>query len=153
MVAILMLMREQPAWAWMALAALLLAGELASGSGYLLWPSASAGLVGLLKLAGLPVNAAVQIGLFVVLTIGSTYAARRFLPHRGHSLPAADDLNDQKRLLIGREGEALSDDGGRVFVDGKEWAAELEDGGSPEPGQRVRVTAVLGGARLQVTPV
>ena len=40
---------------------------------------------------------------------------------------------------------------GRVFVDGKEWAAQLEGGASLASGDKVIVVAV-GGARLTVRP-
>ncbi len=43
-----------PLWSWMIVAGVLLAAEVATGSGWLLWPAASAALVGLLTLAGLP---------------------------------------------------------------------------------------------------
>ncbi len=149
MLAIWLLMREQPGWGWLAVAALFLAAELSTGSGYLLWPSASAGIVGLLKLVGVPLTIEMQVALFAVLTFAGIYGARRVWPGRGQAEPP-QNLNDQKMRLIGREGEAVATGDGRVFVDGKEWAAELADGGQPMPGQKVRVTAVLGGARLQV---
>jgi membrane protein implicated in regulation of membrane protease activity len=38
---------------------------------------------------------------------------------------------------------------GRVFIDGKEWAAELTDGERLKPGAEVEVVAVEG-ARLKV---
>ncbi|CAN5326824.1 NfeD family protein [soil metagenome] len=149
MLAVWVLMREQPGWGWLAVAALFLAAELATGSGYLLWPSAAAGITGVLKLVGAPLTIEMQVALFAVLTFAGIYGARRLWPARGHAEPA-HNLNDQKQRLIGREGEAVATGDGRVFVDGKEWAAELEGGGQPAPGARVRVTAVLGGARLQV---
>jgi membrane protein implicated in regulation of membrane protease activity len=40
---------------------------------------------------------------------------------------------------------------GRVFVDGKEWAAQLEGGASLASGAKVTVVGV-GGARLTVRP-
>ena len=36
---------SHPAWAWAASAAVLLAVELVTGSGWLLWPAASAGVL------------------------------------------------------------------------------------------------------------
>jgi hypothetical protein len=152
MAAIVLLVEQQPGWAWLALAAILLATELATGSGYLLWPSASAGLVGVLSLVGAPLNLAMQIVLFAVLTIAATYAARRWLPRRVSSETEVD-INDTRRRLIGCEGEGVAGGHGRVFVDGKEWGAEFEDGGEPQPGQKVRVVAMLGGSRLKVTPI
>jgi membrane protein implicated in regulation of membrane protease activity len=133
-----------PFWVWLAIAAIFLAVEVATGTGWLLWPAASAMLVGLLTLAvapGLPI----ELGLFAVLSIASTYFARRFLR------PVLDagnpDLNDPSLRLVGRDGEALAgfENGkGRVFVDGKEWAAVIQDGEPPAAGQKVLVVAVDG---------
>jgi membrane protein implicated in regulation of membrane protease activity len=133
-----------PFWVWLAVAAIFLAVEVATGTGWLLWPAASAGLVGLLTLAvapGLPI----ELGLFAVLTIATTYFARRFLQ------PVLDarnaDLNDPALRLVGRDGHVLDgfeNGAGRVFVDGKEWAAVVRDGEPPAAGQKVLVVAVDG---------
>lgn len=133
-----------PFWVWLAVGAVFLAVEVATGTGWLLWPAASALLVGLLTLAvqpGLPV----ELGLFAVLTIATTYLARRFLR------PVLDagnpDLNDPSLRLVGRDGEALdgfANGKGRVFVDGKEWAAVAPEGVAPAAGQKVQVVAVDG---------
>ena len=141
---------QQPGWAWLGVAAVLLAAELVTGSGYLLWPSASAGVTAGLAFLGAPGALFGQILVFAVLTVASTYAARRWWPPR----PAAArlELNDASGRLVGREGEATAG-GGRVFVDGAEWLAESEGGEVLAPGARVRVLAVLDGARLRVRPV
>jgi membrane protein implicated in regulation of membrane protease activity len=133
-----------PFWVWLAVAALFLAVEVATGTGWLLWPAAAAMLVGLLTLVvapGLPI----ELGLFAVLTIAATYLARRFLR------PVLDagnaDLNDPSLRLVGRDGEALdgfANGKGRVFVDGKEWAAVAPEGAALAAGQKVLVVAVEG---------
>ncbi len=132
-----------PFWVWLAVAAIFLAVEVGTGTGWLLWPAASAALVGILALV-LPLNLPLEVGLFAVLTIATTYLARRFL--RPALEGASPDLNDPLIRLIGREGQVSSpfDKGlGRVFVDGKEWQAEL-DGVEPGPDQRIEVVAVDG---------
>ncbi|WP_343699313.1 NfeD family protein [Caulobacter sp.] len=133
----------QPFWLWLGLAALFLAIEVASGTGWLLWPAASAFVVGLLAQAVHPGFVA-ELGLFAVLTIASTYLARRFLR------PVLDakepDLNDPLLRLVGQRGQVLSpfEQGrGRVFVDGKEWAAQTEEA-IPAISQEVVVTGVDG---------
>jgi membrane protein implicated in regulation of membrane protease activity len=137
------------AWAWAAVGAALLAVEVAAGSGWLLWPAASAGVVAVvLGFAPLPLPAAVL--LFAALTIVSTVTARRYFPRRLAS--RARDINDNIARLMGREARVVSPfqhGAGRVFVDGKEWAAELEAGEGPEVGARVTVVGVAG-ARLKV---
>lgn len=140
---------QQPGWAWLGVAAVLLGAELLTGSGYLLWPSASAAVTALFAFLGWPAGLIGQLVLFAVLTVASTYAARRWWPPAQRA--AGPDLNDSAGRLVGREGEAVGD-GGRVFVDGKEWAAEAE-GALPAPGARVRVVAVVDGSRLRVRPV
>jgi membrane protein implicated in regulation of membrane protease activity len=132
-----------PFWVWLAVAAIFLAIEVGTGSGWLLWPAASAALVGILALA-VPMNLPVEIALFAVLTIATTYLARRFL--RPALEGKAPDLNDPLMRLIGRDGQVLStfENGlGRVFVDGKEWQARL-DGAAPLSDQRIQVVGVDG---------
>jgi membrane protein implicated in regulation of membrane protease activity len=132
-----------PFWVWFAVAAIFLAIEVGTGTGWLLWPAASAVLVGALALV-LPTNLPAEIALFAVLTIATTYLARRFL--RPALEGKAPDLNDPLLRLIGRDGQVLTafDNGlGRVFVDGKEWQARL-DGDAPQSGQRIQVTGVDG---------
>lgn len=140
-----------PFWAWIAAAALLLAVEVATGSGYLLWPAAAAGVVAVVGLFA-PLGLPAEVALFAVLTIVSTFLARRYLPRRaGQSGP---DVNDRAGRLIGRFGETVGpfvDGRGRAFVDGAEWIAEIDPAGAPlTPGARVEVIEVLGGGRLKV---
>ena len=140
---------NHPFWAWIALAAALLAVEVLSGSGWLLWPAASAGATALLAgFAG--VRTAEAFAVFAGLTIVSTFVGRRYLARglggQGH------DINDNIARLVGHEGRAVAafhDRRGRVFIDGKEWAAELADGDAPEADARVVVVGVQG-ARLKV---
>jgi hypothetical protein len=141
-----------PFWTWLAVGAALLALETATGSGYLLWPAVSAGVVALLTLAvrlGLPVEALI----FAVLTIGLTVLARLYWPP--HPRVVHSQLNDRGARLLGRIGETVGSFAGgqgRVFVDGAEWTAELdaEDPSGPPPGARVKVIEVVDGGRLRV---
>ena len=137
-------------WIWGGLAAALLALEAMTGSGWLLWPAASAAVVAILvKAMGLGLEPAVLT--FTALTIVSTLLARRFLPrslfrHAGH------DINDTTARLVGHHGQAVGAfkaRRGRVFIDGKEWAAELDEGDAVDAGAEVEVTGVAG-ARLRV---
>ncbi|HUZ12746.1 MAG TPA: NfeD family protein [Caulobacteraceae bacterium] len=137
-----------PFWSWISLGAILLTGELLTGSGWLLWPAAAAALVALLSL--LAIGWPVQVIAFVVLGIAATYLGRRFMraPATGEA-----DINDPAPRLIGQRGEtvvAFTDGQGRVFVDGKEWAAELAGGGELAARRPVEVVEIVGGARLKV---
>jgi len=142
-----------PFWTWLAAGALLLALETATGSGYLLWPAASAGVVALFTLAvhlGLPLEAVI----FALLTVATTILARVYWPPRPRQ--PGHDLNDRGAGLVGRWGETVgifAAGQGRVFVDGCEWSAELDnDEVGPPPGARVEVVEVIGGGRLKVRP-
>ena len=135
-------------WLWVAIAAAVLAVEIAFGSGWLLWPAACAAVIAFVSL--FTHNAALEIGLFAVLTIATTLAARRFWPRNRQ---ASSDINDNVARLIGRQGRvtaAFSHGAGRVLVDGKEWAAESIDGSALELEAIVEVVGLSGGSRLQV---
>ena len=140
-----------PFWSWIAVGAVLLVIEIATGTGYLLWPAASAGVVAIVAALVHP-ELSIDILVFALLTIASTVVGRRYMPtpfrHKG------PDINDRAGRLIGKVGEIVRpfDAGlGRVFVDGSEWAAEVAEGdATPKVGARVEVVEVLGAARLKV---
>lgn len=139
-----------PFWVWLGIGAVFLVIELSTGSGWLLWPAGSAAIVAIATLF-MPLHAAGQAALFAVLTVVTTLVGRRFMPQGA----LGPDINDQLGRLVGHHGEAcgpFSDGEGRVFVDGKEWAAQLEGGGGLPSGAKVEVAAVVGGARLRVRP-
>jgi membrane protein implicated in regulation of membrane protease activity len=87
----------------------------------------------------------------------STRASRRSddediapLPASKHEMGTVDRTS---RLVgrIGRTTSEFSNGVGRVWIEGAEWAAELETGEDGVPPEApVRVTRVLGGVRLQV---
>jgi membrane protein implicated in regulation of membrane protease activity len=138
-----------PFWVWLAIGAVFLAVELATGSGWLLWPAGSAAIVAFVSLV-VHLGGGGELALFALATIITTYLGRRFMPSAHLGGP---DINDSHGRLIGRQAEAAAafEAGlGRVFVDGKEWSAELEGAGSIPAGAKVEVIAVLGGARLRV---
>src|SRR5258708_6749833 len=107
-----------PFWGWAALAALLLAVEVGTATGYLLWPAASAGAVAVAQLFARP-GLVIDVLAFAALTIASTIIMRRLLPLNLRQ--PGPDINDRARGLIGRSGQAVgafSAGRGRVFVDG-----------------------------------
>jgi membrane protein implicated in regulation of membrane protease activity len=138
-----------PFWDWMAAGAAFLAIEIATGSGWLLWPAGSAAITAVVTLL-LPLNTAEAFAVFGVLTIFTTYVGRRYLIGRRHD---ATDLNNPLRRLVGHRGEAVAafeGEDGRVFVDGKEWSARLDGPGPVTAGAKLEVIEVLDGARLKV---
>ena len=139
-----------PFWIWIAIGAVCLVVELMTGSGWLLWPAGAAAVVAVVAQLFPGFGWPQELVLFVVVSVIATYLGRRYL----RPAPAgASDINDPGPRLIGKEGEAVSafDAGhGRVFVDGKEWSAELEGDGDLAAKAKVVVTEILGGARLKV---
>lgn len=140
-----------PFWVWAAAGAALLAIEVATSSGWLLWPSAAAVAVGVLAVV-VPLSLPWALLVFAGLTIAATLLVRRFLP-RSVTEPGAD-INDNIGRLVGEHGRAahaFKAGEGRVFIDGKEWAAELEEGEHLASGAEIQVTGVSG-SRLRVRP-
>lgn len=140
-----------PFWVWLAVAALFLTVELATGSGWLLWPAGSAAIVAVVA-AFVHIGWPWELALFAGATVVTTFLGRRFMPR---TLPTDPDINDQLGRLVGHQGDAAGafhNGHGRVMVDGKEWSAEAEADAAIAKGQRVEVTAVVGGAHLRVRP-
>lgn len=140
---------DQPFWVWAALAAALLAVEVMTGSGWLLWASASAAVTAVVATV-VPVSGPEALLIFAGLTLVSTLVARRFLKRvRIHD---GSDINDNIGRLVGHHGSAVkafAGRAGRVSIDGKEWAAELAEGEALEAGASIEVVGVEG-ARLRV---
>lgn len=135
-----------PLWTWLALGALLLAVEIATGTGWLLWPSACAAATAFFTLIPGMAFFPAALTAFAVLTAASTLAARRYFPKRTQG--EGPDINDAPARLIGRRGVAVhgfSGATGRVQVDGKEWPAEADAGAAPALGDAVQVVAVADG--------
>jgi membrane protein implicated in regulation of membrane protease activity len=136
---------------WILLAAACLAVEIHTGSGWLLWPCVAAGVTALIAvspLAGWGVEAAVFAGLTLVFTV----AGRRWMTHR-HVVHDGPDLNNQAALLVGSVGEVstpFENGRGRVFVSGKDWAAELDPAVEAPVGAPIRVLALASSSRLKV---
>jgi len=142
-----------PLATWLIIAALLLCAELATGSGWLLWPSASAAAVGVLTLTGWSIGGPTLVIVFAVLTIVTTLLARRLVPEG--PLRPGPDINDRGGDLVGKRGkvtEAFNGGVGRVLVDGADWIAEADDP-TPAVGSTVEVVRVLGGAKIAVRAV
>ena len=136
-------------WIWVAVAGALLAAEVATGSGWLLWPSASAALIGFLTLF-IDLSWPVAILGFAAVTIVTTLLSRRLIARGVQG--QGDNINDPVDRLAGRHGKAVTSvtaEEGRVFVDGKEWPAALAEGEALAPGDPVEVTGVSG-AQLTV---
>jgi membrane protein implicated in regulation of membrane protease activity len=141
-----------PMWTWFIVAAIILATEVSTGSGWLLWPAACAAVVGVLaafvRVLGFPG----ELLVFAVLAIASSLTANKYLkPKDTH--PGVD-INDRSGALVGKTGKVVEVSATgrvRVNVDGSEWDAETAS--DLAEGAKVRVTQVLSGSRVQVEAV
>jgi inner membrane protein len=144
MQAVTELYAQHAMWFWIALGAALLAIEILTGSGWLLWAAASAGAIGVVtRMAGLSPTTSLLI--FAGLTMASTLLARRYMPRQAFA--EGGDINDNIGRLVGQRGSAVAafkGGAGRVFIDGKEWAAELAQGEALKGGAGVEVVGVRG---------
>src|SRR6185312_16847232 len=139
-----------PFWAWIVAAGALLVVEVLTGSGWMLWPAGCAAVVAFAAAYG-GLGPGEALLVFALLTISSVLLARRYLP-KSLLRRADNDINDAVSRLVGHQGRVVvgfHDRSGRVFVDGKEWAAEADDAEGLNAGARVEVTGVAGGARLK----
>jgi membrane protein implicated in regulation of membrane protease activity len=141
-----------PFWSWIAIGGIFLIGELLTSSGWLLWPAGAAAVVAVTT-RFVALGGPGELVLFVVVSIVATYLGRRFLRPAGRR--GEHDVNDPAQRLVGQQAETTAPFHaglGRVFVDGKEWAAELDGGGELAAKAKVEVVEIVGGARLKVRP-
>ena len=134
------------AWRWLALAALLFAAELSTGTAYLLWLSAAAVMTALVVALPGEINFALELLLFGVFSIASTVFGRRFLRP---SMIKSDqpELNAPSQRHIGARAVAVADFAGgegRVSLGDTQWSAKTADGSSPVNGTSLQVLSVHG---------
>ena len=158
---------QAPYWVWLATAGLFVVLTLVTGVRSLVWPVLAAVAVAALDLFGLHLPPTAEVALFLALTTLAFIVPRWMTtPHsakvpgmdvRGRSRPPKKlemGTVDRATKLVGRIGRTTSEFAngvGRVWIEGAEWAAELESGEDGVPPEApVRVTRVVGGVRLQV---
>ena len=91
---------QNPFALWLVIGGVLLAVEVGTGSGWLLWPAASAAIVGLLSLV-VHFEFNMQLVVFAILTIITTLAGRHFFPQ---AILIGGDINDSKSRMAGLDG-------------------------------------------------
>jgi len=160
---------QNPFWIWMALGAVFVALEVATGRGKLIWPAMGAAAAAFINLATARRSPFAEIGVFILfcgLGIAFTVRPRRRRPQgspanvvlertTAPTLDISDPASkDRTGRLIGRIGRPTGEfvnGGGRVWIDGAEWGAEIDAGEEVlPPDTPVRVMGVTGGVRLQV---
>jgi inner membrane protein len=133
-------------WRWFALAALLFAAELATGTAYLLWLSAAAVLTGIVIALPGETSFATELLLFGIFSIGSTLFGRRFFPP-GAIMSDQPELNNPMVRHIGARAVAMGDFAGgqgRVALGDTQWSAQTQDGSNPGDGAGLEVVSVDG---------
>jgi inner membrane protein len=152
-------MGTQAFWIWLTLGILLLGVEVFLGTQWLLWSAASAGVVAVVCLTGLPFGIVAQVITFATLSLAMSVMTRKFMKVPG----AGPDVNAPNDRLLGKQAEVLSgfefvaggERTGRVSFEGVEWPAVLTAGADDavlNKADRVVINAVHEG-RLFVTPV
>jgi inner membrane protein len=135
----------QAFWIWMVLGLALLGLEMLLGTQWLLWSAASAGVVAVITLTGVPMGVITQIVIFTALSVTSALWSRKLLkPALDHDIndPHQRMLNQPAIVLSGFEKGSLN---GRVSFDGVEWPAIAEEALSVKPDASVRIVAVKEG--------
>jgi membrane protein implicated in regulation of membrane protease activity len=167
------LYQQDPFWIWLAVSSLFVALNLATGSSLLMWPGVAAALVATLEVAGVRLGLEAEGGLFVGLSAAMLAVVALRVPRP--VVAAADPLRrsgakpgkpgkvatgtveqGESGRLIGRIGRASSEFNngvGRVWIDGAEWAAELDGAEVLAEGEPVRITKVVGGIKLLVCSI
>ncbi len=123
-------MNVQAFWIWLTFGILLLGVETFLGTQWLLWSAASAGLVAVVCLTGLPFGFVLQTLTFAILSVVTALLTRRFLTVKHHG----SDINDPNARMVGKQADVLSgfelvaggERTGRVMFDGVEWPAVLD---------------------------
>jgi inner membrane protein len=134
-------------WHWWALAAILIAVEVATPTFYFLWPGVAAALVGAILYADPSLSVDSQIILFSVLAVISTVAWKRYAPKSWFTTEPHPTLNRRATQYAGRRAKAAVDFSagrGAVLVDDTRWSAVTIDGSDPLSGETVTVIGADG---------
>jgi membrane protein implicated in regulation of membrane protease activity len=162
---------QNPFWIWLAVGAVFVALDIATGAGKLIWPGVAAAALAFVNLAAVRLGLPVELAVFGVVSVIGLIVTSGFHRRRPHAspdntlqiekkttLPTPEALEaasqDRTGRLIGRIGRTTGEfvNGvGRVWIDGAEWGAEIDAGDDAlPPDAPVRVMGVTGGVRLQV---
>jgi membrane protein implicated in regulation of membrane protease activity len=160
---------QDPFWIWLGLASVFVALSFATGVNLLLLPSACAVAVALLEVAGVRLGLTAETGVFAALTAFALMGAFALQPRArvavvgataarqarasGYDMGSGKPTEDPSALVgrIARATGEFNNGVGRVWIDGSEWAAEIDGIEETLPlGASVRVIRVIGGVKLQV---
>ena len=130
-------------WHWLMLGLVLIAAELAAAGGFfIIFFGIAAVIVGLLDSAGVISDLAVELGLFVILSVGLLALFRSRFLRWFQSDPQRPPVDS----LIGEVGVILDDLGpggvGKIELRGSTWSARTTGPLSIARGSRCRVVRV-----------
>ena len=139
-------MESMTPWWWVALAFLLGALEMVSGTFVLIWLALAALCMAGFQAVGVEMSFAMQTGVFAFLSIVLTFGGRFLLDRFGDGAPESDQLNQRSQHFVGRNGKVLEYNNGEgaIEIDGMRWRARWEDGDKSDIGTSVRVTRAEG---------
>ena len=136
----------EPHWIWLIIGLVLVTAEMVVPGVYLIWLGMAALITAGLAFA-LPVDIAVQVLTFGMLSIAGAYAARNWL--RDNPIVGADPMmNRRAQRLVGEVvtvTHAIEDGSGRVHQGDSDWIARGPDA---PVGARMRITGCEGSALL-----
>ncbi|MGD2132979.1 MAG: NfeD family protein [Maricaulaceae bacterium] len=142
-------------WHWWILAAVLLVCELLTGTTYLLWPTASAFVVGLIAATLSPFAGwEVQLIAFAALTTITTLAGDKFVSKRWFATDKPM-LNERSEQVAGEKviaTAAFVAGEGRVRFGDSVWSAEMVDGGDAAEGAILEVVRIEGATLMVRAP-
>jgi len=137
---------EITVWHWWTLAAVLLVLELSTGTTYLLWPAASASVVGLLVAIPIPFGWELQLLTFAVITTVLTMTCAKFVRERW-TTSDKPNLNRRVDQLTGQKVVAVSAfvaGIGTVKVGDTVWRAQIANGDAAADGDVLEITGMDG---------
>jgi membrane protein implicated in regulation of membrane protease activity len=131
------------AWAWIALAAVLMAAEIIIPGYFLIWLGAAAAVTGVIFLT-VAAPWQIQLAVFAALALISLYGWFKVMKASNGTVSDKPDLNRRIETMVGREfvlDEPIQAGRGRIRIADTVWAVTGPDLAS---GSRVKVTSFQG---------
>jgi hypothetical protein len=145
-----------PFWYWWILAVGLLIIEIMTGTTYVLWPAASAAVVGFLDMTVLNGQWQLQLVIFAVLTFILTMFVTPYVSrYVNNEKTDKENLNKRGSQKIGKRATvstAFANGQGKVQLGDTVWLAEAEGGVDIAEGTTVEVIDAQG-TKVVVKPV
>ena len=138
-------------WAWLSVAALLLAAELLTGTTYLLWFSVAAAVTAIVSFFIPGLNTTAEFILFSIAAFVTVLVGTKLLPP--NQKPEKNDINAPDERMIGEiviASEDFQSGLGAVKHNDTRWRALCETT-NPKIGDSLKI-AKVDGATLFVTP-